>query len=74
MCGVFGFIVLILFVNAFSKVGPLEYGLHFSNWNNKMVMNANGEVDVYTAGRFLIGIGRKFTSNATVYISHPTLD
>ena len=65
MVSAFIFIVVILFVSAFSKVGPLEYGLHFSNWNNKMVLNSNGEVDVYTAGRFLIGIGHTFVTFPT---------
>lgn len=46
-------------------MGPLEYGLHFNNWNNKMVLNDDGNVDTYTAGRYFIGIGHKFITFPT---------
>ena len=51
---------VILAMASFSAVGPLQYGLHFSNWNNKMVLNSEGEVDVYGAGRYFIGVGHTF--------------
>jgi len=54
-----------LFAASFSRVGPLEYGLHFSNWNNKMVMNDAGTVDVYTGGRYFIGLGHTFITFPT---------
>ena len=54
-----------LFSASFSRVGPLEYGLHFSNWNNKMVLNDAGSVDVHTGGRYFIGLGHTFVTFPT---------
>jgi regulator of protease activity HflC (stomatin/prohibitin superfamily) len=59
------FIAVCLFAASFSSVGPLEYGLHFSNWNNKMVTNDDGTLDVYTGGRYFIGLGHTFIAFPT---------
>lgn len=58
-------IAFCLFVASFSSVGPLEYGLHFSNWNNKMVTNDDGTLDVYEGGRYFIGLGHTFITFPT---------
>ena len=54
-CGLLVVISVILLLLSFSAVEPLEVGLHFSKFSNKIVSEKS-----YTGGRYFLGLGHSF--------------
>jgi regulator of protease activity HflC (stomatin/prohibitin superfamily) len=60
VCSALVVVSLSLLLASLSAVGPLEYGLHFSSWSNKMVADGNGNFEPFTGGRYFVGLGHTF--------------